>query len=216
MLLRNVYVATIVGVGLTALVAGCGTGQQTVAERGAELFKTCVPCHGQDGGGNPALHAPAIAGLPDWYLRTELRKFAHDIRGAHPDDTEGHRMRPMARSLYHDGDVEAVAGYVSKLPPVPQTHTLSGNAEAGQATFTAVCIACHGPDGKGNIAVGAPPIAQQADWYLVTQLKKFKSGMRGVNPDDTTGTQMRAMSLTLQDTTAMHDVVAYIKTLAAH
>ncbi len=216
MLLRNVYVATIVGVGLTALVAGCGTGQQTVAERGAELFKTCVPCHGQDGGGNPALRAPAIAGLPDWYLRTELRKFAHDIRGAHPDDTEGHRMRPMARSLYHDGDVEAVAGYVSKLPPVPQTHTLSGNAEAGQATFTAVCIACHGPDGKGNIAVGAPPIAQQADWYLVTQLKKFKSGMRGVNPDDTTGTQMRAMSLTLQDTTAMHDVVAYIKTLAAH
>lgn len=213
-MLRNVYVGTIVGVGLAAVLAGCGTGQQTAATRGEQLFKTCVPCHGQDGGGNLALRAPAIAGLPDWYLRTELRKFAHDIRGAHPDDTEGHRMRPMARTLYHPGDLEAVAGYVSSLPAVPQQHVLSGNVEAGQAQFTAVCIACHGPDGKGNIAVGAPPLTQQADWYMVSQLKKFKSGMRGVHPDDTTGTQMRAMSMTLQDTTAMHDVVAYIKTLA--
>jgi hypothetical protein len=40
--------------------------------------------------------------------------------------------------------------------------------------------------------------------------------MRGAHPDDVYGAQMRAMSLTLADTTAMLDVVAYIKTLPAH
>jgi cbb3-type cytochrome c oxidase subunit III len=212
-LLRNVYVGTIAVTGLVALLAGCGGGQQTAATRGEQLFKTCVPCHGPDGGGSLALRTPGIAGLPDWYLRTELRKFSTDIRGAHPDDDEGHRMRPMARTLYHPGDIEAVAGYVSSLPKVPEPRALTGNAEAGQTQFTTVCIACHGPDGRGNIAVGAPPIAQQSDWYLLAQLKKFKTGMRGVSPDDTTGMQMRAMSMTLQDTTAMRDVIAYIKTL---
>lgn len=213
-MLRKAYVGTIAVTGMVAVLAGCGSGRQTAMTRGAQLFKTCAPCHGENGGGDLTLRTPAIAGLPDWYLRTELRKFAHDVRGAHPDDAEGHRMRPMARSLYRPGDIEAVAGYVSGLPRVPVKAMMSGNVTAGETQFTTVCIACHGPDGGGNIAVGAPPIATQADWYLVRQLEKFKSGMRGTNPDDTTGAQMRAMSLTLQDTTAMHDVVAYIKTLS--
>jgi cytochrome c oxidase subunit 2 len=62
--------------------------------------------------------------------------------------------------------------------------------------------------------MNAPPLSQQADWYLLAQLEKFKTGMRGANPKDFTGAQMRAMSSTLQDTTAMRDVVAYIKTLS--
>ncbi|MFI5370133.1 MAG: c-type cytochrome [Candidatus Eisenbacteria bacterium] len=212
--MRKVYGGAIAVTGLVALLVGCGSGRPVATSRGAQLFKTCAPCHGEDGGGSLTLRTPSIAGLPDWYLRAELHKFAHDVRGAHPDDSEGHRMRPMARSLYHPGDVEAVAAYVSGLPRVPVKPMLSGNVAAGQTQFTTVCVACHGPDGSGNIAVGAPPIAGQADWYLVSQLEKFKTGMRGVNPDDTTGAQMRAMSMTLQDTTAMHDVVAYIKTLS--
>lgn len=212
--LRTLYVGTIAAALLWGLIAGCGVGRETVATRGRELFRTCVPCHGTDGGGLLALRTPGIAGLPDWYIRQELHRFATNLRGAHPDDAEGHRMRPMARSLYHPGDVEAVSAYVSGLPRVLRKNVLSGNVEAGKTNYTMSCIACHGPDGAGNMAVGAPPIAQQADWYLVVQLKKFKSGMRGMNPDDTTGTQMHAMSLIMQDTTAMHDVVAYVKTLA--
>jgi cytochrome c553 len=213
-LVRRLYVGMVVAAALAAVLVGCGTGRQTAMTRGQQLFKTCAPCHGEDGAGDLELRTPAIAGLPDWYIRAELHKFAHDIRGAHPDDSEGHRMRPMARSLYHPGDVEAVSAYVSGLPRVLRKNVLSGNVEAGKTNYTMSCIACHGPDGAGNMAVGAPPIAQQADWYLVVQLKKFKSGMRGMNPDDTTGTQMHAMSLIMQDTTAMHDVVAYVKTLA--
>ena len=37
--------------------------------------------------------------------------------------------------------------------------------------------------------------------------------MRGTHPEDTYGAQMRAMALTLADSTAMKDVVAYIRTI---
>jgi hypothetical protein len=37
--------------------------------------------------------------------------------------------------------------------------------------------------------------------------------MRGAHPADTTGQQMAAMSLTLADSAAMKDVLAYIRTL---
>ena len=209
---HKAFVGLIVLALVSALVAGCGT--QSRQAHGQQLFKTCVPCHGQDGQGNLALRAPAIAGLPDWYLTAEITKFQNDIRGAHPDDMEGHRMRPMARTLYHKGDVEAVVGYVSKLkahwvPPV----MAGGDLAAGQQRYATVCIACHGADGRGGQALGAPPIAGQADWYLRAQLKKFKSGMRGAHPDDKTGGMMRAMSSTLPDTLAMRDVIAYVKTL---
>ena len=76
------------------------------------------------------------------------------------------------------------------------------------------CVPCHGAHGGGNRDLGAPAIAGLPDWYLVTQLAKFKNGMRGTNPDDTTGAQMRAMSLTLADSSAMRDVIAFIRSLS--
>jgi cytochrome c553 len=212
-LLRKAYLGLVVmAVGMASL-ASCGIGSRGGMARGRDVFKTCIPCHGENGAGNLALRAPAIAGLPDWYITTELTKFQTNIRGAHPDDDEGARMRPMARTLYHPGDLQAVAAYVASLPPASVAPLLQGDRGQGQKQYTSICIACHGPDGKGNQALGAPPLVRQADWYLVAQLKKFKTGMRGAHPDDVAGSQMRAMSSTLQDTTAMRDVVAYIKSL---
>jgi cytochrome c oxidase subunit 2 len=97
---------------------------------------------------------------------------------------------------------------------VKVTPVLTGDAIAGGKQYATICIACHGPDAKGMQALSAPPLTQQADWYLLSQLKKFKTGMRGAHPQDVTGSQMRAMSSTLQDTTAMRNVVAYIKSLS--
>ena len=205
--------------GLTAAALGlalwgCALQPPPGEARGRALFKTCVPCHGTTGAGNLALRAPAIGGLPEWYIQNELIKFQGNIRGAHPDDNEGHRMRPMARTLYHPGDVAAVAAYVSKLPMIEVQPMLKGDVAKGQAQYGTICIACHGPEAKGQQAMNAPPLSQQADWYLMEQLEKFKTGMRGAHPQDITGSQMRAMSSTLQDTTAMLNVVAYIKTLS--
>jgi cytochrome c553 len=216
-LLKTARIASIALAAAGALLAGCGGGALTTAEHGREVFRTCVPCHGARGAGNPSLHAPAIAGLPEWYVARELGNFKADIRGAHPDDMEGHRMRPMARTLYHPHDLEDVAKYVSAMAPVPSPPTFAvGDTANGDTRFTTLCATCHGPDGKGNPATGGPRLVGQWDWYLYAQLQKFHSGMRGTHPQDTYGQQMRAMSLTLEDSTAMYNVVAYIKTLPAN
>ena len=47
----------------------------------------------------------------------------------------------------------------------------------GEASYTAVCAACHGADGNSAIAVN-PMLAQQHPEYLVKQLQEFKSGKR--------------------------------------
>jgi cytochrome c553 len=50
----------------------------------------------------------------------------------------------------------------------------------GEASFTAICAACHAPDGNSVIPVN-PKLAQQHPEYLVKQLQEFKAGKRA-NP----------------------------------
>jgi cytochrome c553 len=180
-------------------------------ERGSELFETCAPCHGDDGVGNAKIAAPAIAGLPQWYLEEQLRAFQNEYRGDHASDLPGLRMRPMALSLTREGDVESVAQYVAALEGVYPESTLHGNAGAGAETFV-LCAACHGADGAGNPDLHAPPITQLDDWYLLNQLRNFKSGARGARPGDVWGATMRVNSLALDDA-AMQNVIAYAQTL---
>lgn len=47
----------------------------------------------------------------------------------------------------------------------------------GEASYTALCAACHNADGNSNIAAN-PKLAQQHPEYLVKQLHEFKSGKR--------------------------------------
>lgn len=181
--------------------------------RGREIFQLCSQCHGADAGGNPLALAPSIAGLPEWYVERQLTHFRDGLRGTHFDDVAGMRMRPMARWIPTDADVKAVATYLSSLPPVkPAPMLQGGDAMRGQALF-APCTACHGADAKGNQALNAPPLNHASDWYLITQLKNFKAGIRGANPQDTTGALMRPMSQLLVDEQAMKDVLAYVMTL---
>lgn len=202
------------GLTLVMALSGCHPegGKKTLP--GNELFAACVACHGVDGYGQQKIAAPAIAGLPAWYVEAQLVKFRSGVRGAHPDDLEGLRMRPMSRQMMDEGEVKAVSAYVAKMTPMKQAATLTGADAAAGAGSYAVCLACHGPDGKGNETLKAPPIAGQHDWYLVSQLKKFKSGVRGTNPKDLSGATMRPMSMTLADEQAMKNVVAHIATLA--
>lgn len=180
--------------------------------RGAELFETCVPCHGATGVGNPDIQAPAIAGLPQWYVESQLRSFQEGWRGKHHEDLPGLRMRPMAVSLNREGDIESVAQYAASLQaPFPES-TLGGNAGAGAAQYEQVCVTCHGPDGLGNEALRSPPIVQLHDWYLVQELENFRSGARGAHPADTWGLTMRAQAALLTDQ-GMRDIIAYVQTL---
>jgi cytochrome c553 len=183
-------------------------------DRGYQLFDLCQQCHGAEGAGNAAYLAPEIAGLPQWYVESQLKKFRSGYRGGHFDDIAGMRMRPMALSLESDADVTAVAGYVASLAPhAPPPVLAGGDAAKGQLLY-APCAACHGPDGSGNPAVFGPPLNHASDWYLLTQLANFRAGVRGAKPGDTSGALMAPMSRVLADEQAMKDVIAYIKTLA--
>jgi len=61
-------------------------------------------------------------------------------------------MPPLGPTLGEE-KVKDVAHYVLSLSG--QAHD-SIRAARGEATFKTLCIACHGPDGKGNQAIGAP------------------------------------------------------------
>ena len=203
-----VLLPLISGLGLS----GCRLGATDAAARGKEVYETCVPCHNADGSGNESVGAPNIAGMKEWYVEEELHKFRSGVRGMQFNDLEGLRMGPMAMSLNSEADVKAVARYVETLPPVRHPTTLPGNPQAGAALF-ATCAACHGDTGAGNPDLKAPRIAGTDDWYLATELRKYRSGMRGTNPKDAEGRLMRPMARTLANDDAIRNVIAYIETL---
>ncbi len=180
--------------------------------RGEAVFDTCAQCHGSAGEGDRALGAPAIAGLPQWYLQAQLENFEAGRRGAHPMDTVGLRMKSMALSLDLEGDLEAAATYVASLPPVPVAQTVQADAQAGRAVYEETCVACHGTDARGNETLRAPPLVGQSDWYLFSQFQKFRKRWRGADPSDTWGITMQANSL-LYDDDAVRNALAYIQTL---
>ena len=100
--------------------------------------------------------------------------------------------------------------------PVSISNTVlaSGDPIEGKSIY-ATCVACHGQDGEGLQATNSPRLAGLHDWYLLSQLQKFRSGLRGANPEDTFGAQMVPIAKALQNEQALQDVVAYIGTLKA-
>lgn len=192
----------------------CLAAAVNAAENGREPYddRYCTTCHGADGIGNEGVQAPRLAGMEDWYLRDQLVKFREGIRGTHPQDTEGLAMQPMAAKL-SDESIEDIVDWVGSWNYVPAEPTIEGDANAGRQLYT-TCAACHGRNGEGNEALGAPQLAGQNDWYLVTQLQNFKAGYRGSHPEDTRGAQMQPMARTLSNEQAIRNVVAYINTLS--
>lgn len=89
----------------------------------------------------------------------------------------------------------------------------AGDAVAGKALY-APCAACHGDQGQGNPLLDSPAVAGQDPAYLTRQLEQFRSGVRGSDPADVPGGQMRAMAATLSSEATVADVVAYIETLS--
>lgn len=210
----NMRMITFSFAALTLLSGACNEPGKQVVQADAnadQLYQLCTQCHGQQLEGNSEIAAPAVAGLPAWYVESQLEKFKAGVRGTHFDDIAGMRMRPMAMSLTA-ADIKTVAGKVADMAPHATPPLLDGDPARGK-TLYAPCTACHGPVAAGNQQLSAPPLTQSPDWYLFTQLKNFKHGVRGANPKDITGAQMRPMAQGLADEQAMRDVIAYIGTL---
>ncbi|MCH8178471.1 MAG: cytochrome-c oxidase, cbb3-type subunit III [Proteobacteria bacterium] len=118
---------------------------------GQRLFlNNCAACHGSD--------AKGAKGFPnltdnDWIHGGSPEKIVETI-------THGRngQMPVMAAAVGSPEEVRQVANYVLSLSGSGHNSIL---AELGKAKFKQVCAACHGADGKGNQAIGAPNLTDK-------------------------------------------------------
>jgi len=112
---------------------------------GERLFmNNCAQCHGSDARGSKGF--PNLADK-DWLFGGTPEKITETITGGRHG-----QMPPMAAAIGTSDDVKNVAHYVLSLSNNPHD---SLRSQLGKSKFTA-CAACHGIDGKGNVALGAP------------------------------------------------------------
>ena len=118
------------------------------------LFQNnCAQCHGSDGGG--AIGFPNLANA-DWQWGGDPDAIVATITGG--------RVAAMPAWLPVIGEqgVDAVVAYVETLSGQQADATL---AASGKTIFETNCAACHGFDGKGMAAVGAPNLTDDVWLY---------------------------------------------------
>ena len=123
------------------------------------------------------------------------------------------RWRRWRQRCADDAAIANVSAFIGTLPVTSAPTTVNANASGGRRLYESTCSTCHGPDGRGVQATNAPALKGMNDWYLITQLKNFKQGIRGGHPQDTYGSQMALMSATIGGEQAIKDLVAYINSL---
>ena len=117
---------------------------------GERLFiNNCATCHGSDARGSKGF--PNLTD-GDWLHGGTPEKIEETISHGRTGV-----MPPMAAAVGTATDVRNVANYVLSLSGSP--HNAIAAAE-GRRKFAA-CAACHGVDGRGNQAMGAPNLADQ-------------------------------------------------------
>ncbi|MEY2805252.1 MAG: hypothetical protein RL657_2588 [Pseudomonadota bacterium] len=117
---------------------------------GERLFMNhCAQCHGSDARGSKGF--PNLTDA-DWLYGGTADKIKETL-------TQGRMgvMPPMAAAVGSPDDVKNVAHHVLSLSGSPHD---SLRASLGKAKFGA-CAACHGNDGKGNQALGAPNLTDK-------------------------------------------------------
>lgn len=141
---------------------------------GQRLFLNyCATCHGSDAGG--ARGFPNLSDN-DWLWGGS----ADAIKTTIMDGRVG-SMPPWQAALGDQG-VDEVAQYVVSLSG--RQHD-SSKAQAGKAKFEMMCMACHGMDGKGNQALGAPNLTDNTWVYggsLAVIKQTISKGRMGVMP----------------------------------
>ena len=129
---------------------------QAAIEGGRSAFKVhCVQCHGSGAAGG--------AGYPnlnddDWLWGGDYasiyRTIQHGIRQPGDDDTRQSMMPSFGKDgLLKEPEIAAVTEYVLGLSGQQHDAAL---AAKGAPLFEQQCVACHGADGKGMKALGAP------------------------------------------------------------
>ncbi len=156
---------------------------------GERLFlNNCAACHGSDARGSKGF--PNLTDT-DWLWGGSFA----DIQKTIAEGRNG-VMPPMAAAVGGGDDVRNVAQYVLSLSGSPHD---SVAAQLGRSKFTA-CAACHGVDGKGNPAMGAPNLTDKV-WLhgwgeetIVAMVNGGKNNMMPAHASRLTPEQVRVLA----------------------
>ena len=137
---------------------------------GQRLFlNNCAQCHGSDAKGSPSF-PNLVEGDSMW--------------GRTPEDiqltiTKGRNgiMPPFAGVIDAAGAVD-VASYVRSLSGLAHNQLA---AVRGQRIYMQQCVACHGAEGKGNKALGAPNLTDGVWLYGSSEARIVEAIMKGRN-----------------------------------
>jgi len=148
-------------------------------EMGQRLFLNhCAQCHGSDAGGSRGF--PSLRD-GDWLWGGTPEAIKTSI-------AEGRNgmMPPQGAAVGGPEDIKDVANFVLSLSG--RTHD-ELRAQRGKAKYSTICIACHGPEGKGNQALGAPDLTDKVWLYggseaaIVEAITKGRGGVMPAHKD---------------------------------
>ena len=163
---------------------------------GQKLFlNNCAQCHASDGGGS--------RGFPN--LTAGAWQWGGDARTVKATISDGRTgmMPPFGPALGAEG-VKNVAHYVRSLSGLT---TDSLRVAFGKEIYAQNCVACHGADGKGNPALGAPNLTDKNWLHGSAEATVMETIAGGRN------SQMPAHK-TLLDEARIHLLTAYVLSLS--
>ena len=156
---------------------------------GERLFmNNCAQCHGSDARGSKGF--PNLADA-DWLYGGSGDKIKETVAKG-----RNGMMPPMGAAVGGSEDVRNVAHYVLSLSNSPHD---SLRAQLGKSKFGA-CAACHGADGKGNAAMGAPNLADDVwlhgwgEQAIVSMVVNGKTNQMPAQEDKLTPAQIHVLS----------------------
>jgi cytochrome c553 len=165
----------------TAQAPAASTAEATLkpgdATAGQAKTAVCAACHGMDGNSADAQY-PKLAGQHASYIARELDLFksgkrANPIMLGFAAPLSAQDMRDIGAYFASKTSLPGVAD--AKLVPVGEAYYRSGDAKGG----VPACMACHGPDGRGNPGSEYPQLAGQHADYVATRLKAYRDGSAG-------------------------------------
>jgi cytochrome c oxidase cbb3-type subunit 3 len=117
---------------------------------GQKLFlNNCAQCHASDGGGS--------RGFPN--LTAGAWQWGGDVKTIKTTITDGRiGVMPAFGAALGEQSVKNVAQYVRSLSGLTAD---SIRVAIGKDVYQQTCVACHGADGKGNPALGAPNLTDK-------------------------------------------------------
>ncbi|MEO8409133.1 MAG: cytochrome-c oxidase, cbb3-type subunit III [Propionivibrio sp.] len=133
---------------------------QEAMEMGGRLFQTyCIQCHGATGEGS---HSQGFPNLTDknWQWGGEPAQIIETITNGRAGMMPPYGGNPEA--VGGEAGAREIANYVRSLSGLSHDNEL---AAQGKTRFNTVCFACHGQDGKGMQALGAPNLTDKTWLY---------------------------------------------------